>query len=190
MRTPSIFFVLLAIGLLTSDFQCVKDCRDDQPIMVAASNKVVAHLDNRGATPLVLEPGMDAWRTAYGFRLSATVDLQNQADTLGVDCPYYYLSPSITGLSIITLTGMGPDYPPGAEVSSLFKFVKSESSQYLDIALASGYLTYKWSFIGAYSCDFLLVQTPAIPGWHQFDLQFQQSDTTTFSIVTDSIYLQ
>jgi hypothetical protein len=175
--------------LTNTNLQCGKDCFEAQ-VAVNASNKTVNHLDNRGAMPLIVHNGSLGYKEAYGLRISATVDLQNQSDTVGVTCPYYFLAPNIEKVIIVTTTGLGPQYPPGSDVSSLFKCVKQESSQYLDMLQAPPYLNVKWSQIGPSFCDFLLLHTPDTPGWQQFDCQFMQGDSTSFSILSDSIYLQ
>ncbi len=182
--------LLTLLFLALTRFKCIEECEGPE-IPLKISQTETAHLDNRGAEPAALPPGANGFLNAYGFRLSTSVDVQNPADTAGMKCPYFVLSPIATGCRIITLTGMG-DNPPGADVSAAFRFADRNRMplRYHPVSDAASALSETWSFYQATHFDFLLVQPPTTAGWQQFELRLSQSDTTTLSVTTDSIFLQ
>ena len=119
---PFYILILLSIIALTNINLSCHHCYGPY-VPVKVSSQALTHLDNRGIMPRVLHPGEQGWREAYGFRLSAFSEIQNPLDTVDVECPEYQTNPYPTGLAIVTRTGMGPDYPPGADVSAFFKNV-------------------------------------------------------------------
>lgn len=188
MKKTTTLLALLATIVLHAGFQCEERCIEmDVPLKTSGHQTV--HLDHRGAAPLELNPGAQGWREAYGFRLSAFSELQNTADTVGIECPLYWPSPQVSGIEVLTLTpGLGALYPSGAVVSNLFKY--ETNNRYKDLSSAAVFLTQQWSGPGRTATDFWLLQPPPAPGWQQFEIRLQFSDTTSMSIVTDSIYLQ
>lgn len=183
--------LLLALLFFTlTRFKCVEEC-DGPDVALKISQTATVHLDNRGAEAIVLAPGANGFLNAYGFRLSTFVAVRNQADTAGVDCPYFSLSPAATDCRIFTLTDLG-DLPPGTDVSDLFRFVDRSRSplRYYPTVDAASAISGIWSFDHATHFDFLLVQQPATAGWQQFELRLSQNDTTILSVTTDSIFLQ
>jgi hypothetical protein len=92
-------------------------------------------------------------------------------------------------LSIFSLTGIGTQYPPGADVTPLFKVVYAHE-QYRDMSLALSQLVTDWSIGGKTQTDFLLVKPPETAGWQQFELRLFNRDSTASIFVTDSVYLQ
>lgn len=189
MRKSTLILALLAVYLTTTGLQCEsKECYG-LPAAMKHSNVQLKQLDNRGPKPVELSPGAQGWREAYGLRLLADIDLKNPNDTIGDQCPSYFPEPYPQHLSILTLTGIGAQYPPGSEVTSLFKFVFA-TEQYRDMEMAAGQLWWDWSNFGPSQTDFLLVKPPETAGWQQFELLISYSDSTTAVIVTDSLYLQ
>ena len=182
--------LLTLLFLALTRFKCVEEC-DGPDVALKISRTETVHLDNRGADPVALAPGAAGFLNAYGFRLSTFVEVRNQADTVGVECPYFILSPAANDCRIYTLTGTG-DHPPGTDVSALFRFADRSRSplRYQAIVDAAPAISGIWSFYQATHFDFLLVQPPATAGWQQFELRLSQSDTTTLSVTTDSIFLQ
>lgn len=184
---------LLLLALLFLAFarlKCVEECEGPE-VALKISQTETAHIDNRGAEAVVLAPGANGFLSAYGFRLSTFVAVRNQADTAGVECPYFVLSPAATDCRIFTLTGLG-DHPPGTDVSDLFRFADRSRSplRYQATVDAAPAISGIWSFYQATDFDFLLVQPPVMAGWQQFELRLSQSDTTILSVTTDSIFLQ
>ena len=182
--------LLAFLFLALTRFKCVVEC-EGPDVALKISRTEMAHLDNRGAEPVALAPGANGFLNAYGFRLSTYVEVRNQADTVGVECPYFILSPAANDCRIFTLTGTG-DHPPGTDVSALFRFADRRRSplRYEATADAAPIVSGIWNFDLASNFDFLLVQPPATAGWQQFELRLSQNDTTTLSVTTDSIFLQ
>lgn len=190
MKKATFLLALLGVAYSTLCFQCESHCFDNY-IPVKSTNQAIAHLDNRGPAPIVLSPGSQGWKNAYGLRLSQVGEPTiTGATTTDVCSIYYFLEPGIQDIKIITLTGLGMAYPVGADVSGLFQVVNSSSGRYLPMSDATTYLNTDWAIEGANSADFLLTQTPETPGWQQFEVQLAFSDTTTLSIKSDSIFLQ
>lgn len=184
---------LLLLALLFLAFtrlKCVEEC-EGPDIALKISQAEMGHLDNRGAEPVALAPGVNGYLNAYGFRVSTYVEVRNQADTIGVECHYFLLSPPATDCRIFTLTGTG-DHPPGTDVSDLFRFADRRRLplRYQTTADAAPLVSGIWDFYQATNFDFLLAQPPATTGWQQFELRLSQNDTTTLSVITDSIFLQ
>ena len=181
--------LLALLFLALTRFKCVEEC-EGPDVDLKISRTEMAHLDNRGAEPVALAPGANGFLSAYGFRLSTFVEVRNQADTVGVECPYFLLSPAANDCRIFTLTGLG-DHPPGTDVSALFRFADRRSPlRYEPTADAGPIVSGIWNFYQASNFDFLLVQPPATAGWQQFELRLSKNDTTTLSVTTDSIFLQ
>lgn len=187
MHKSTLFLALLAIYFTCTCLQCGERCYETD-VALSVADIQLKQLDNRGANPVELAPGAQGWRDAYGLRLSANIALKTPADTV-TECPYYYPDPYPEGFSIVTLTGIGTQYPPGSEVTSLFKFVYAQD-QYRDMSLALSQLVIDWSNIGKAQTDFLLVKPPETAGWQQFELHLFNRDSTKPIFVTDSIYLQ
>ena len=77
---------LLLLALLFLAFarlKCVEECEGPE-VALKINQTETAHIDNRGAEAVVLAPGANGFLSAYGFRLSTFVEVQNQADTAGV----------------------------------------------------------------------------------------------------------
>lgn len=182
-------FLHAALGLLlTAAFiQCKTDCvTTEVPLKINGIDW--AQLDNRTGSPKVLQPGQAGYKNAYGFQLTADPVLADSAAAAGIECPFYNLTPRITGFDIITLTGLGDEVAPGGSVANYFAYVSGSSSG--TVSGAAPYLSTIWSNPGERSCIFLLTLPPVDTGWQQLEIRLQYSDLSLDTIVMDPIFLQ
>jgi hypothetical protein len=146
------------------------------------------HLNNQGKTPIVLDHGQQGFKEAYGFRAASTAVLKNPLDTVGVDCPTFWLNPRLISVDVVTLTNLNPEHAAGSLVNDLFKF--QHGLYYYPMSDAARRLNQNWSNLSESYLDFFLLKPPPNAGWRQFEMRLMWSDSSSTSLLTDSIYLQ
>ncbi len=188
MKQKQLISAAFGLLLITALNYCKKSACETQEVSLTLNGIEWAQLDNRTGSPKVLLPGQAGYKNAYGFQLTADPALVDSAAAAGIECPFYNLSPRITGFDIITLTGLGDEVAPGGSVANYFAYVSGSSSG--SVSGAAPYLSTIWSNQGERSCIFLLTLPPVDTGWQQLEIRLQYSDLSLDTLVMDPIFLQ
>lgn len=180
-------FLFFAVICILGYGQCKKSC-DNTDIFLSAGDFRWKHLDEKSNPVKELQPGEESWKDGYGFRLYASSALTNPADTAGVKCPLYSLSPRIQSVAVRSLTGMGDLFPAGSDVTPLFRFVNGSGTG--EISAAGAYLSNILATQGTSFCDFVLANALQDAGWQQLEIKVNMDDATSLTMLTDSVYLK
>ncbi|MBL7827358.1 MAG: hypothetical protein JNJ57_12045, partial [Saprospiraceae bacterium] len=162
----NVLTTLTVICLAALFMHCDEPC-ENRDVPVAVQKIEWTQLDTRNSSPVVLQPGEAGYKNGYGFQLTGTSAIQ---DTVGAqsECAYLVLSPRISNLDIVTLTGMGASNPPGSSVTTRFKYFAGTGAA--DASGAAAYLSAIWGIPGASGCIFLLTTPPVDTGWQQLEI--------------------